>query len=268
MAIDPRRLSLEGRSRQQPVQIELPGAPAMSIIVPTKNEEKLLERCLVQFTPDIRRSFRLEVIVSDGGSSDDTMGIATAYADSIATHEGAWRQTIAEGRNRGAALARAELLIFLNADTLLCDVPQFLERAEQRFAVDESLAAVATRVEVFPEERQWSDRLFHAYFNRYVKVANTFGLGMGRGECQIVRRKAFEALRGYNATMAAGEDFDLYRRLRSIGRIRFDRELLVYESPRRYRKYGYMHVYFDWIRNGFAVLCKHRSSDQVWEEVR
>jgi len=45
-------------------------------------------------------------------------------------------------------------------------------------------------------------------------------------------------------------------------------DLLVYESPRRYRKYGYRRVYFDWIRNGFAVLLKHRSSDQVWEEVR
>jgi glycosyltransferase involved in cell wall biosynthesis len=265
--MNPRRLSLEGRSRQ-PVQITLPEGPAMSIIIPTKNEEKLLERCLTQFTADLRRRFRLEIIVSDGGSTDDTMGIATAYADSLATHEGTWRQTIAEGRNRGAALARAELLIFINADTLLADAPKFLERAQQRFAVDESLAAIATRVHVFPEERKLSDRLFHAYFNRYVKYANAMGLGMGRGECQIVRRKAFEALRGYNPAMAAGEDFDLYRRLRSIGRIRFDKELLVYESPRRYRKYGYMHVYLDWIRNGFAVLFKHRSSDQVWEEVR
>ncbi|MDP4199335.1 MAG: glycosyltransferase [Bacteroidota bacterium] len=267
MSMTPKRAS-----RQQPIQIGLPGSgqaePAISIVIPTKNEEKLLERCLSQFTTEIRQRFALELIVSDGGSTDDTIGIATAYADSIATHEGAWRQTIAEGRNRGASLARADLLLFLNADTLLADAAQFLERAQQRFAVDEGLAAIATRVEVFPEERRLSDRLFHAYFNRYVKICNAFGLGMGRGECQIVRRKAFEALRGYNPGMAAGEDFDLYRRLRSIGSIRFDHALLVYESPRRYRKYGYRHVYFDWIKNGFAVLLKNRSSDQVWEEVR
>ena len=265
--MNPKRVSLEGRSRQI-VQIDLAGVPAISIVIPTKNEEKLLERCLMQFTPEIRQRFRVEVIVSDGGSTDDTIGIATAYADFIATHEGKWRQTIAEGRNRGAELARSNLLLFINADTLLSDVPLFLERMLQRFAVDESLAAIATRVEVFPEERKWSDRLFHAYFNRYVKYANALGLGMGRGECQIVRRKAFEALRGYNVAMAAGEDFDLYRRLRSMGSVRFDHHLLVYESPRRYRKYGYAHVYFDWIRNGFAVMFKHRSSDQVWEEVR
>ncbi|HWF43452.1 MAG TPA: glycosyltransferase [Candidatus Kapabacteria bacterium] len=255
-------------SRSLPVQITLTGRPVISVIIPAKNEEKILERCLQQFTPEVKARYPLEVIVSDGGSADNTIGIAAAYADYIATHEDPWRQTIAEGRNRGAQMAHADLLLFLNADTYIAEIDAFLERAIQRFAVDESLSALATRVEVVPEERKWSDVIFHGYFNRYVKYANRIGLGMGRGECQIVRRKAFEALKGYNARMAAGEDFDLYRRLRSIGRIRFDRQLLVYESPRRYRKYGYMHVYFDWIRNGFAVLFKHRSSDQVWEEVR
>lgn len=254
--------------RQQPVQIAMPKGPVISVIIPTKNEEKLLERCLMQFTPELRRAFAMEIIVSDGGSSDDTLGIATAYADLIATHESPHRQTIAEGRNRGAALARADLLVFLNADTFIWNVEEFFERLITRFAVDSGLSAVATRVEVLPEERKWSDRIFHAYFNRYVRAANALGLGMGRGECQIVRRKAFLALRGYNPAMAAGEDFDLYRRLRSIGSVRFDHKLLVYESPRRYRRYGYARVYFDWIRNGFAVLLKHRSSDQVWEEVR
>jgi glycosyltransferase involved in cell wall biosynthesis len=256
------------RSRSLPVQITLPERPLVSVIIPTKNEEKLLEQCLQQFTAEIRARFSLEIIVSDGGSADETMGIATAYADFIATHDEPRRQTIAEGRNRGAEMARADLLIFLNADTLIPNMEDFFSRVSQRFAIDSSLAALATHVEVMPDERKWSDVLFHAYFNRYVKFANVLGLGMGRGECQIVRRSAFEALKGYNPAMAAGEDFDLYRRLRSMGRVRFDNQLLVYESPRRYRKYGYLHVYFDWIRNGFAVLFKHRSSDQVWEEVR
>ena len=255
-------------SRSLPVQIALTGRPVISVIIPARNEEKLLERCLQQFTSEIKARYLLEVIVSDGGSTDNTIGIAAAYADYIATHEDPWRQTIAEGRNRGARLAHADLLLFLNADTYIAEIDSFLERAIQRFAVDESLSALATRVEVIPEDRKWSDVIFHGYFNRYVKYANMIGLGMGRGECQLVRRKAFEALKGYDAKMAAGEDFDLYRRLRSIGRVRFDRQLLVYESPRRYRKYGNARVYADWIRNGLAVLVKHRSSDQVWEEVR
>src|SRR5438045_2745184 len=115
-------------TRSQPVQIALPGRPAMSIIIPTKNEEKLLERCLQQFTPRIKDRFNLEVIVSDGGSTDNTIGIAAAYADFIATHDAPHRQTIAEGRNRGAEMAHADLLLFLNADTMISDAHAFLER--------------------------------------------------------------------------------------------------------------------------------------------
>jgi glycosyltransferase involved in cell wall biosynthesis len=270
--IDPRRRDDRSSTRGNPssplVQITLPERPLISVIIPTKNEEKLLEQCLQQFSAPIKTRFGIELIVSDGGSADNTIGIAAAYADFIATHEAPWRQTIAEGRNRGAELAHADLLIFLNADTMIADVGVFLDRVIQRFAVDERIAALATRVEVLPEERRWSDVLFHAYFNQYVKAANVIGLGMGRGECQIVRRKAFEALSGYNSRMAAGEDFDLFRRLRAMGSVKFDSKLLVYESPRRYRKYGYARVYLDWIRNGFAVLVRNRSANQVWEEVR
>ncbi len=267
-----RTYSQRGKPERKPasplVQIALPDTPLISVVIPTKNEEKLLEQCLVQFAAPIKNRFCIELIVSDGGSRDNTIGIAAAYADFIATHEARWRQTIAEGRNRGAELARGELLMFLNADTTIPNIGHFLDRAIQRFAVDESIAAIATRVEIDPEERRWTDVLFHAYFNRYVCIANWIGLGMGRGECQLVRRKAFEALGGYNSDMAAGEDFDLFRRLRSIGRVKFDSKLLVYESPRRYRKYGYAKVYWDWIRNGFAVLFHNRSSNKTWEEVR
>lgn len=255
-------------SRQQLVQITLSTRPAISVIIPTKNEEKLLTGCLDQFTAEIKARFGLEVIVSDGGSTDNTIGIAAAYADFIALHEDVRRQTIAEGRNRGAQMARADILLFLNADTRFADTAAFLERIIQRFAVDESLAALATKVQVDPTERRLSDVLFHGYFNRYVHILNLIGVGMGRGECQVIRRRAFEALKGYRPELAAGEDFELYHRLRAMGRVRLDNHLLVFESPRRYRKYGYLRVYFDWIRNGLAVLIKHRSSDSVWEEVR
>lgn len=245
------------------------GALGLSVIIPTKNEEKILARCLEIFTPSLKSEYTIEIVVSDGGSHDATIGIAAAYADKIAVHEETERkQTIAEGRNRGAAIATGDIFIFLNADSFIHDPIDFFERIRRRFLLDPSLLAIAVKVEVDPQERKISDVLFHGFFNAYVRIVNRLGIGLGRGECQIVRRSAFTSLKGYDASLPAGEDFEFYKRLKAYGKVKFDRKLLVYESPRRYRKYGYVKVYKDWTANALSVLLRKRAACDEWEEVR
>ncbi len=241
----------------------------LSVIIPTRNEEKLLGGCLKQFTPELKRRFGIEVIASDGGSTDATLAIAAEFADRIATHEDiSHRQTIAEGRNRGAALASGHIFVFLNADTRIPKISGFFERILMRMSLDPALSALAVKVQVLPEERRLSDKIFHGFFNQYVHYLNLLGIGMGRGECQIVRSSAFVSLHGYDVNLAAGEDFEFYKRIHYFGKLKYDGKLLVYESPRRYRKYGYAKVYFEWIKNGLSVLFTNRSASTVWEEVR
>jgi glycosyltransferase involved in cell wall biosynthesis len=93
----------------------------ISVIVPTLNEEKLLERMLRQFTPSLVDRFRIELVVSDGGSVDRTLEIAREHAHTVVTNGEGIKQTIAMGRNLGARRAKGSVLIFLNADTLIGD---------------------------------------------------------------------------------------------------------------------------------------------------
>ncbi len=245
------------------------GSQKISVIIPTLNEEKLLAGSLKQFTPELKKRFGIEIIVSDGASNDGTLAIAAEFADLIAIHDDiSHRQTIAEGRNRGAALASGEILVFLNADTQIPNITAFFDHIVMRMSIDPALSALAVKVEVIPEERRFSDRLFHGFFNQYVRYLNLFGIGMGRGECQIVRASSFESLHGYDEKLSAGEDFEFFKRIHYFGKLKYDGKLLVYESPRRYRKYGYVKVYSDWIKNGVSVLLRNKSVSQVWEEVR
>lgn len=244
---------------------------AISIIIPALNEEKLLEQTIRSFAEEMRLRHNIELIVSDGGSHDSTVEIARPLADIVVCHTEERKQTIAEGRNRGAECATGNLLVFINADTVPRDPEKFLEKilllAEQMEQGSETVA-IACPVQVAPAERRLSDRLFHGFFNRYVRLLNKVGMGMGRGECQVIWRDAFIAAGGYDPHMAAGEDFDLYRRLTRRGRIGHSWDLCVYESPRRFRRYGYLRVLAEWTANAVAVLLLRRSMSKEWEEIR
>lgn len=239
----------------------------LSIIIPAFNEEKLLPQLLAQFPGELLDAMDAEVVISDGGSTDGTVDIAHASGAVVVEYTEDRRQTIAEGRNRGAATARGDVLVFINADVRISDSRRFLAEAH-RLAGTAGIAGVTSVVHVFPEEETLPDRLFHLWHNAYVRFLNFVGEGMGRGECQILTAEMFRRVGGYNPVMVAGEDYDLFRRVRKRGKIVMMPGVTVYESPRRFRKYGYLHILWGWSRNALAVIFRNKSSSEEWEAVR
>lgn len=239
----------------------------ISIIIPTLNEEKLIFQNLKQFNQGLKEKFKIEIIVSDGGSKDNTVEIAGGLADKVLIHKEKFKQNISRGRNQGALVSGGDVLIFLNADTLISDLNLFFERILKIFESDKNVA-IATPVKVIKNEEIFIDKIFHFFYNNYVKFLNRFFMGMGRGECHIIRKSAFLEAGKYNQEMFAGEDFDLYKRLKKIGKIVFMNEVVIYESPRRYRKFGYIKVFWDWTRNSVWITLFKKSISKDWEEVR
>lgn len=243
-------------------------APLISIIIPTYNEEKLIQQTLSQFTPEIKSKYSLEIIVSDGGSKDNTLKLIDKnIADKVVEAVPGERQNIPQGRNAGAKAAAGNFFYFFNADTLIKDKDLFFSQTLKAFE-NQRIIALTCRIHVFPDDVKTSDKLFHGFYNNYVRILNSFGMGMGRGECHMVRNEEFWRVNGYNEELAAGEDYDLYRRIKKQGKIKFINSLTVYESPRRYRKYGYTSVFGDWTKNSLSVLFKNKSVSKVWEAVR
>jgi glycosyltransferase involved in cell wall biosynthesis len=239
----------------------------ISIIVPTLNEEKLILQVLRQFEPGLKDKFNLEVIVSDGGSKDSTLNFINGYADKVLVHKENYKQNISQGRNQGALNSKGDVLIFLNADTLISDINMFFDKVLKVFE-KKNVVAIACPVKVFRDEEILKDKVFHFTYNNYVRVLNKFFMGMGRGECHIIKKDAFIKVGHYNEEMYAGEDFDLYKRLKKIGKIVFLKEITIYESPRRYRKFGYLKVFWDWTRNSVWITLFKKSISKDWEEVR
>ena len=239
-----------------------------SFIIPTLNEEKLLPVLLKQISEsDILRKYEYEIIISDGGSTDSTIEIAKLYKTKIVSHSGEYRQTIAEGRNNGAKIATGDILLFLDGDIVFRDFSRFMSKVYSIMTTNKYLA-MTCYINIHPDEKIFSDKIFLNFYNWYFRILNNIGVGMGRGECQIVTAKVFNSVNGYNQKIVAGEDFDLFKRIRKIGKIFFDKTLVIYESPRRYRKSGHTKIFFSWLLNALSVMIKNKSVSKEWEEVR
>lgn len=241
--------------------------PSISVVIPTLQEEKIITRTLDQFTPELRKQYNLEIIISDGGSKDETLSLCAKLADKVIVHNEKEKQNISIGRNRGANAARGEIIIFINADVILEDVQKFFLKTIDTMQNPLTVAATCN-VNIYPKEQRMKDWLFHNFYNAYFWFLNLIGMGAGRGECHIVRREIFERVKGYNPKYAAGEDYDLFLRMRKYGRVKFIRSLTVFESPRRFRKYGYIWISILWFLNAISVLLFRRSLIDHWKPIR
>ncbi len=217
----------------------------ISIIIPTLNEAKYLERALKSIKN--QNSQPLEIIVVDGGSSDNTIEIAKRYADVIVVK----KSNIAQARNAGAKLAKGEVLIFLDADSAIA--PNFISKCEEIFR-NKKIAAVYGKMVPFEEERTLKFRLLALIgYTLVPKLSLLLRNPIFPGACLVVRKNDFEAIDGFREDLDTSEDIDLYRRLFKRGIAQSD-ELIFSTSLRRFRAGGVKRWIFKWVTNYFYYL--------------
>jgi rSAM/selenodomain-associated transferase 2 len=175
--------------------------PALSIVIPALDEAAGIEATLRALQP--LRAHGVELVLADGGSSDGTPAHAAPWVDAVtASPRGRALQM-----NAGAALARADALLFLHADTRLPP------RADA--AVLQALAGGAWwgRFDVRIAGRPWMLRVVAALMNLRSRLS-----GIATGDQAIfVTRAAFDRVGGF-PVQPLMEDIEISRRLKRLGR--------------------------------------------------
>lgn len=116
--------------------------PHISVIIPTYNEEDSIKSTLISVKQQ-QCALDYDVIVVDGQSTDNTVSIAKDYAKVyISPKKGKANQL-----NYGSSKTSGELILFLDADTILC--PDFLERMYYIFKTRKNLYACSARVNYY-----------------------------------------------------------------------------------------------------------------------
>jgi rSAM/selenodomain-associated transferase 2 len=170
-----------------------PAAARLSIILPARNEAA---NVVATLTPlQALRARGVEVILVDGGSTDDTTALATPLCDRVLDSPPGRAQQM----NAGAAAARGETLLFLHADTRL--------PAEADTLILQGLARAGRnwgRFDVHIEGRHPLLPMVAWFMNHRSRLT-----GIATGDQGLfVTRAAFDAVGGY-ATIRLMEDIRL-----------------------------------------------------------
>ncbi len=167
----------------------------ISVIIPALNDGKLLystlEDLYAHHAPD-------EVIVVDGGSTDQTLKIASEWTTVISSPKGRARQM-----NAGAKQAAGEIFLFLHSDTRLP------ERGLSKIREAMEAGIAAGRFTMRFDHSHWLLRLF-AHYTRLP----CFSYG---DQGFFVRRDVFQYLSGFREDIPF-EDVDFYKRLSAVTR--------------------------------------------------
>jgi glycosyltransferase involved in cell wall biosynthesis len=206
--------------------------PSVSVIIPAYNEASYLAETIHRLRAaedhlHANANGVVEILVVDNASTDRTAELAGGLGATV-VHEP--KRNIARVRNAGAAFAAHNVLVFLDADTL---VPPELLLKIARAMNDPTCGGGSVDLLHLP-----NGQVLRAYFKLWRVVG--LALGTGQGACQFCRKSLYQQLGGYDEAWYMGEDLDFYWRLKRLARRRgmrttFIRDLQVVPSPRRWQ---------------------------------
>lgn len=198
----------------------------LSIIIPTYNEEQYLPYLLETIVAQTWRDF--EVIVADNNSTDKTRQLAREFGARIV--DGGLPGV---GRNRGAATAQGDLLLFLDADIIL-PASDFLEKAVQE--IEERRLDIATCY-LLPMSEKLVDQIMHGAYNKYMKLMSEASPHMP-GFCIFSSRQVYEQVGGFDESVTLAEDHDFAKRAKEVGEYGILTSYKIPVSVRRFDRDG------------------------------
>lgn len=189
----------------------------VSIIIPTRNSERTLEKCLKSIK---RQNYKnIEIIIVDQESEDRTLKIAEKHQAKILNLKKPLFYTPpTKSRNLGARHANGDILYHLDSDMELSE--KLIDEAVNIITLKPRVGALIvhevdiakgfwSKVKAFERKCYWG--------NDNIEAA------------RIVRKEIFNKINGYDENISSGEDFDIHRRYKDICKIDFC-ENVVYHN--------------------------------------
>jgi len=207
------------KKRQKPHKKSVPEEllPSFSIVVPVKNEERVIGRLLTSLSTLNYPLNKREIIIVEDGSTDKTSDICMNYAKEHANVK-ILHKPLSNGKpsalNFGLAHAKGDVVAIFDADNVpahdaLLSVIEYFE--------DPKVAAVQGRTaSINPQENMLTQFISYeeaVWCEAYLRGKDVLNLFVHlKGSCQFIRRNVLQQLQGFDEA-ALSEDMEISARL-------------------------------------------------------
>jgi rSAM/selenodomain-associated transferase 2 len=198
---------------------------SISIIIPTINEaDNLLQ--LIPFLAGLEKNIAIEIIVVDGGSTDDSSAIAAQYGATVIISP---IRSRAAQLNAGAKIAKGSILYFVHADSL-----------PLKSLAEDILEAVNNGCRAGCFSYRFESKHPMLKINSWFTQFNGIFAG-GGDQTLFIEQSFFKEIGGYDESYTIMEDFDLVKRIKKVTQFRLIKKSIKV-SDRKYQTNSWLTV--------------------------
>lgn len=223
--------------------------PKISIITPCFNAEKFIQETIDSVLNQTYQNF--EFIIIDDGSTDKTSEILNQQRDrriKVISHE---NQGYIKTRNIGFKMAQGEYLLFLDSDDKIA--PTYIEKCLNILEQKPNVSIAYSKAKVFDaKNKEWQLPEFMLpdfLFANCIFVSS------------VIRKKDFEEVGGFDESLTAFEDWDLFISIIKKGGLPFRiPEHLFFYRKRKMKNSITNQINknkIEFSNNYFKIYCKH-----------
>lgn len=198
--------------------------PNVSVVITSRNNEETIGECVTSIVQQDYPAARLEILLVDANSTDNTANIAAESGAKVISLSG----NAPQAYNHALKITCHEILAFVDSDA---KVERGWLKKLVRHLDDPKTAGVSGNIETWNNENPWARAIGYDIKNRYARIGKftervaTMNL--------LLKRSVLEELGGFDEEFPSQYDTELGFRLSAKGyRIAFERSAMCYHYNR------------------------------------
>ena len=211
----------------------------LTIIVPTKNEEKNIS----SFLNSLPKNIKLIVVDSSTDRTRELIQIQRPQNTEVFFEE----CNIPKARQLGADNASTEWLLYSDCDMVFDE--SYFENL-QRMKIADNLGEIMGAKHSLNKYK-----LYYRFYSFNIMLFSWFTLPVGSGSNMIIRKEALMQIGGFDFSLSHSEDSDILWRIRKAGwKIKFNGKLKVYETDHRRLEKGVFKKFWHGALRAFFLI--------------